>query len=211
MTTPNRTLLTAAAVLAVLLAGPAAGTSPPASDPSGARKAVEVIVAEALTVLRNAALSEAQKRQGIENLADRSFDFDRISKLVLARNWKKLSAEQRGDFIAEFRRHLSITYGRRLNRFTDEDVVVGDDQDHPNGDITIKTTIIGGQADGVALDYRMRTRDGNWYAIDLIIEGVSMISNFRSQVQEIVSTKGADGLIDALREKNQREEMQEPG
>ena len=213
MTTSRLLRAAAAAVLAALLAVPAHGTSSPAdsADPAGARKAVESIVAEALGVLRDRELSDDQKREGIERLADESFDFDRISKLVLARNWRKLSAEQRIAFIAEFRRHLSIIYGRRLNRFTKEEVLIGDSQDHPNGDVTIKTKIIGGQADGIALDYRMRARDGNWYAIDLIIEGISMISNFRSQVQEIVSTKGADGLIDALREKNERESMRKPG
>lgn len=212
--TTSRALQAAAAALAALLAVPAPAVPAPAADAAdlaAARSAVEGIVGEALDVLRDEKLSEEQKREGIERIADKTFDFDRISKLVLARNWRKLSAEQRSDFIDAFRRHLSITYGRRLNRFTKEDVRVGDSQDHPNGDVTIKTKIVGGQADGVALDYRMRARDGKWYAIDLIIEGVSMISNFRSQVQEIVSTKGADGLIDALREKNRRETMHEPG
>jgi phospholipid transport system substrate-binding protein len=58
------------------------------------------------------------------------------------------------------------------------------------------------------MNYRMRDRDGEWYAIDVVIEGVSMIANFRSQVQEIVSQRGADGLIEALREKNDRDSPQ---
>ena len=53
--------------------------------------------------------------------------------------------------------------------------------------------------------YRMRNNDGKWRAIDVIVEGVSMIANFRSQIQEIVSSKGADQLIVTLREKNSRD------
>ena len=64
------------------------------------------------------------------------FDFPVISKLVLARNWKKLSPKQREEFEVVFRRHLSVTYGRRINRFSDEDVRVGDVQGHSNGDRT---------------------------------------------------------------------------
>jgi phospholipid transport system substrate-binding protein len=57
----------------------------------------------------------------------------------------------------------------------------------------------------VALDYRLRERDADWKVIDVIIEGVSLVSNFRSQVQEIVTEKGADQLIEMLREKNSKE------
>ena len=54
----------------------------------------------------------------------------------------------------------------------------------------------------------MRKRDGKWYAIDVVVEGVSLISNFRSQVQEILNNKGADRLIETLREKNAKEQAQ---
>lgn len=186
----------------LVLAGSAIG------DEAAARATVEQVISDALTVLRNDDLTLEQKRDKIEMLADHHFDFPVISKLVLARNWKKLSTEQRDEFQVVFRRHLSVTYGRRLNRFSNEDVKVDGMQDHNNGDVTVKTVIIGGEADGVTLDYRMRGRDSNWYAIDVIIEGVSMISNFRSQIQEIVSSKGAEGLIDSLREKSEQETIE---
>jgi phospholipid transport system substrate-binding protein len=54
----------------------------------------------------------------------------------------------------------------------------------------------------------MRARDDSWYVIDVIIEGVSLISNFRSQVQEIVSANGPSRLIEILREKNEKEAQQ---
>jgi phospholipid transport system substrate-binding protein len=198
-----------ALALAVLLLAPVAGA---ALDAGSARLAVREVVDRALEVLRDGSLSQAQKRQKIQDIASERFDFRRISKLVLARNWKKLTPEQRDEFLVEFKQHLSLTYGRRLARFSNETVEVGDVVEHSNGDVTVKSKIVGGEADGVALNYRMRERDGTWYAIDLIVENISMIANFRSQIQEIVSSRGADGLIDGLREKNQKEaELEEKG
>ena len=205
--TMSRLLAPLAAFCAVLLLA----TPSLSDDAAAARSSVEQVLNQALAALRDPDLDPDQKRDRIEALANEHFDFPVISKLVLARNWKKLSAKQRDEFQVVFRRHLSVTYGRRLNRFSDEDIRVGDVQGHSNGDVTVKTVIVGGEADGVTLDYRMRGRDGNWYAIDVIIEGVSMISNFRSQIQEIVSSKGADGLIDSLREKSEKASIQVTG
>lgn len=194
--------------LAVILAAQVAVAG---LDPDSAKLAVREVVDQALEVLRDKSLSQAQRRQKIQDIASERFDFKRISKLVLARNWKKLSPEQRDEFLVEFEQHLSLTYGRRLARFSSETVEIGDVVEHSNGDVTVRSKIVGGQADGVTLDYRMRERDGEWFAIDLIIENVSMIANFRSQIQEIVSARGADGLIDDLRKKNQKEAQLEAG
>ena len=64
------------------------------------------------------------------------------------------------------------------------------------------TIIRGGQFEGSSVDYRMRNREDTWRVIDVIIEGVSLVSNFRSQFKDIVSKKGADGLIAQLRSRN---------
>lgn len=199
---------TALLAVALLAAGVFAAEPGAAASGSEARATIEVVINKALAVLRDRALSEDEKQRRIEVIATERFDFERISKLVLARTWKKLSPDQRSDFEAEFRRHLSMTYGRRLSGFSEEDVQVGGVLDHSNGDVTVKTLIVGGEADGVTMNYRMRERDGDWLAIDVVIEGVSMIANFRSQVQEIVSQRGAAGLIEALREKNDRDAQQ---
>jgi len=71
--------------------------------------------------------------------------------------------------------------------------------------VTVKTRVVGGAAgDGVQIDYRMRAiNGGSWLIIDVIPAGVSLIQNFRSQVQEIVTQKGVDKLIQTLHEKNE--------
>ena len=200
ISTTSPTTTRAALALSLLLLG-AAPASP--EEAAAARATIEQVMITVLATLRDDQLGAAEKKQQIEAIAVARFDFERITKLVLARNARRLNDEQRAQFLEEFRRHLSITYVRRLSRFTDEEVQLGATQVHKNGDVTVKTLVVGGPATGVTLDYRMRRRDGDWYAIDLVIEGISMIQNFRAQVQEIVSSRGPDGLIDALRQKNE--------
>ena len=60
----------------------------------------------------------------------------------------------------------------------------------------------GGQFDGASVDYRVRSRDGAWRVIDVDIEGVSLVSNFRSQFRDIVASEGAEGLINQLKNRN---------
>jgi phospholipid transport system substrate-binding protein len=163
---------------------------------------VDQTVAEVLEVLRNEDLVLAQKRTRIENIAYERFDFQTISKLVLARNWRRMSAQQRTDFEAEFKRHLSVTYGDSLDRYGNESVEVTDTRAETNGDVTVRSRILG-RGDPISVDYRMRGRQGRWSVIDVIIENVSLLSNFRSQTQEVIQAEGPDGLIRMLREKNE--------
>jgi phospholipid transport system substrate-binding protein len=200
----------AAAGLLLALAAPAGAEAiPPDEAQTRARAAVDETVSKVLAVLRDDALPTPQKREQIEALAYGRFDFDTISKLVLARNWSKLSEQQRTDFVKEFKRHLSLTYGNSFEGYTDESVQTLGTRMESNGDVTVRSQLVGGKAgEGVAIDYRLRPKDGEWYVIDVIIERVSLISNFRSQIQEIIAKNGADGLIGALRAKNAAREAQ---
>jgi phospholipid transport system substrate-binding protein len=118
-----------------------------------------------------------------------------------------MSPKQRADFEQEFKRHLSVTYGSSVDRYSEEEVEVSDSRAERNGDVTVRTRVVG-KGDSIHVDYRLRSRSNEWYVIDVIIEGVSMVSNFRSQTQEIISQEGPDGLIEKLREKNTEREAE---
>jgi phospholipid transport system substrate-binding protein len=193
--------LAAALAVASLPGTPAAAEEDPAA---AATSSVSEIMDRVLAIGREAGLSPAEKRARIEEIAVEKFAWTTMSRLVLARNWRKLSEPQQAEFVEEFRKHLSLTYGRRLEQIGDERVDIGQARVASNGDVTVRTTIIGGTADGVVIDYRLRSIEGDWKAIDVIIEGVSLVSNFRSQTRDIVSSSGTDGLIAKLREKNAR-------
>jgi phospholipid transport system substrate-binding protein len=202
----------AIAALALLSLPLTVGASAKELDPdvaqAEARAVVRETLDEVLEVLKDSSLSLEQKREKTEEIAYARFDFDTITRLVLARNWKRLSQEQRSDFVVEFRRHLSLTYGETLQRYEDEKIAIDSSRFQRNGDVTVRTHIVGASADPVLVDYRLRKKEASWSVIDVIVEDVSQMLNFRTQTQEIISEIGPDGLIERLRQKNAERESQ---
>ena len=198
MSRRHRTL--AAVALASCLAGVArAGESP--------RAIVEKMTQAAIDVLGQKGLSSEEKRHRIEDLAYANIDFDIMSHLVLARNWGRLSAAQQAEFVRLFKEHLALTYGRSIESYNNEKVEVVGERDEGRGDWSVKTKILrgGGSAD-VLVDYRLRQENDAWRIIDVVIERVSLVANFRSQFQEIMSDGGPTKLLEVLREKNAKGE-----
>ena len=189
-------LLWAAAALAP--AGPL--HAEPAEDP---RALVERTLDDVLVVLRDDSLSLAERRSRVEVIAYGRFDFETISRLVLARNWKKLTPEQRDEFVVEFKRHLSNSYWKTLYDNRGRELEVGASQRTKRGDVKVRTEIALDAAQPFLIDYRLRARGDEWKVIDVVIEGVSLVQNFRSQTQAIISDVGVERLIEALRKKNE--------
>jgi phospholipid transport system substrate-binding protein len=166
-----------------------------------ARVFIQETADQVLVVLKNESLASQQKVRELEEIAYGRFDFDTMSRLVLARNWSKLTPEQQKDFVQEFRQHLSVTYGRNIENYRNETIEVTGDREEARGDWTVKTKILRG-GDDILVDYRLRKIDGQWKIIDVVIERVSLVANFRSQLQDVVTNQGADAMLRMLREKN---------
>ena len=176
--------------------------APQAGATETARGVVETTVADVLEVLRSSDLSNDDRSVRIEQIVYARFDFDTMSRLVLARSWRRFDEAQRDAFTTQFKRHLSRSYGTRISRYEKEEVEGAGERAEKRGDITVLTIIHGGQFDGASVDYRMRFRDDSWRVIDVLIEGVSLVSNFRSQFKDIVSRQGPAGLISQLESRN---------
>ncbi len=171
------------------------------SGPS-ARQIMEDTVVEVMAILKDTGIEGASRRGKLEQIAYDRFDFRSMSRLVLAKNWKRLSKDQQKEFVKEFRVYLANDYGSRLNRYGDEDVEVVGERKEPRGDVTIKTEIRGGANNGALVDYRMRHKKSDWKIIDVVIEGISLVANFRDQFREVISSGGPEALIRKLKEKN---------
>ncbi len=186
------------------------GTGSARADESvdSARAFMTKTVDDVLAILDDKSLQGEARLKKLESIALERFDFPRMSLLVLGKNRTKLSPEQLQEFQDEFRKSLANTYGKRIDKYTaNEKIEMGEARLEPNKDVTVKTRIVGGAAgsDGVPIDYRLRTTpEKSWLIIDVIPAGVSLVQNFRAQVQEIVTQKGVGKLIDTLREKNQQ-------
>jgi len=208
----NRSRVTRRNVLALVAAllAAAVGATIGRADQTPSQ-VVSALADKAIVVLADKNASPDQKRAQLEALAYDAMDFETLSKLVLARNWQKFSPEQQKQFEDEFKRHLSVTYGKNIENYNNEKVQILGERPEAHGDVTVQSKILrGGGVQDVLVDYRLRQRDGQWKIIDVLVEGVSLVSNFRSQFQSIVSSGGPDRLLALLKEKNAKGESLAP-
>lgn len=207
-TTSKKAISRSALVVLGLVLGLARHAAAADQSPS---QVVDGLANQVVPILQDKGLTSDQKRERIEEIAYQAMDFQTLSRLVLARNWSKFSPAQQSEFVEQFKQHLSISYGRNVDSYNNEKVRILGERPEERGDVTVQTRILrGGHSDDVLVDYRLRQRDGQWKIIDVIVEGVSLVSNFRSQFQDIVANGGPDHLINLLKEKNAKGEPLQP-
>ena len=199
----RRTSVWALLAVGLAVAAPAVGAG--GDEP---RALVEQLSTDVLAVLADKSMSTDQKRQRLEQLVVANVDFDTLSRLVLARNWSAFSPAQQEEFVREFKRHLSLTYGKNLDSYHNEKIVITGDREEANGDRTVHSKILrGGGSNDISVDYRLRKINGQWRIIDFIIENVSLVANYRAQFQDILGGGKPENLLAMLREKNAKGEL----
>jgi phospholipid transport system substrate-binding protein len=171
--------------------------------PTNPRQLTEKVVQQALTILRDPKLTAAEKRDKIQQIGYDNLSFEVMARLSLGRYYKNLTDAQKSQYAEAFKQHVTNTYRHTTDHYTDEDIKVTGDRKEADGDWTVQTQIVDNKgAQVVKVDYRLRSKDNQWKVIDLTIDGVSLVSNFRSQFQDIMANGGIDKLIQLLREKN---------
>jgi phospholipid transport system substrate-binding protein len=191
--TPAHVLALLAAA-ALLVASSAPGPGP--------RDIVATTVDQVLAILKDASLSPEARRERITAIAYERFDFPTMSKLVLAKYWKRFDAAQREEFMKEFKDFLAHRYGDRIDRYEQEKVEIVGERSATGGDAIVATKIHRPSAAAVEVEYRLRNREGAWRVIDVKIEGISLVSNYRDQFHEVLSHGGPEKLLAQLRERN---------
>jgi len=143
----------------------------------------------------------------IEELVLPHFDFERMSRLVLGKYWRRANAAQRTRFTEEFRNLLVRTYGTALLQYTDEKIRYLPLRAETNAtDVSVDTEILQPQGLPIPVQYSLALTDGEWKVYDVVIEGVSLVINYRGSFGDLVRDKGLDGLIERLAEKNRKGE-----
>ena len=173
------------------------------ADPGTPEDVIRSTAAKVIEVLADKGRSTEQKKATLDGYLDTCCDFETISKLVMAKNWRSLSTEQQKEFVTLFRQYLVATYGDNIENYKGETVVVLSGRKEARDDYTVMNKIERGSADAdLLVDYRLRLApEGEWKIIDVIAEGISMVSNLRSQFQEVISSSSTDALMKRLRDK----------
>ncbi len=131
------------------------------------------------------------------------FDFNLISRWVLGRSWQQATPEQRRQFAEEFQTLLVRTYSNALLEYVDEDFQVLPPRGVVSGnEATVRTEVRPRTGQPIQINYSMYLRDGTWKIIDVIVEGVSLVTNYRSTFASQIRTSGLDAVIADLRQRN---------
>ena len=132
-----------------------------------------------------------------------NFNFDRVSRLVLGKNWTKATPDQKAAFQTEFRTLLLRTYATALSKFKNQTIEYKPLRlaDGANT-AAVKTVILQPGGQPIAVDYALEKQADNWKVYDIVIEGVSLVTNYRGQFTQEIRQNGLDSLIKKLAEKN---------
>jgi len=139
----------------------------------------------------------------VDQIISSHVDFDRVSALVLGKNWRTASADQKDRFKKEFRMLLVRTYTTAFTEYADWKIQylpleVGDDEKK----LLVKTQILQSGGRPVSVDYRMINQGADWKVYDILIEGISLLQNYRSSFNDEIEQGSLDALITKLAERN---------
>ncbi len=136
------------------------------------------------------------------------FDFVSMSKLALGKNWRKADAAQRAAFVDEFRSLLINTYAVALTHYTNQEVRIRPFKSK-KGDrrVTVKTEI--NQPGGVAIPmhYKLLFKKEKWKVYDVVVDGVSMVTNYRAAFGQDIRKGGVDAVIEGLKRRNAKHKI----
>jgi phospholipid transport system substrate-binding protein len=167
-------------------------------------RSVQGNVEQVLEVLRDPKLKadavKEAKKEKLRRIYDGMFDQVELSRRALSRNWNSLTTAQREEFVGLFRQVLEKAYMDKILAYVDEKIVFDREVQVSDTRAEIQTTIITSSS-RIPVFYRVISRDGGWKVYDVIIENVSLVSNYRAQFDEILAKNTPEQMLEILRKK----------
>ncbi|MGH7353039.1 MAG: MlaC/ttg2D family ABC transporter substrate-binding protein [Candidatus Rokuibacteriota bacterium] len=177
---------------------------------AGPRAVVQSSVERVMAILSESELSEPSSKAAAREHSERRreqtkvvaaglFDFEEISRRTLARHWALLTPVERAEFTRLFTDLLEQAYIARLEDYSGETLLwTGETVD--GGFATVRSKVVTRRGE-MPLEYRLHLRDGRWRVYDLMIDGMSFVSIYRSQFDRILRAESFGGLLERLRRK----------
>lgn len=173
-----------------------------AGETTGAIIIVEKLHETLLNVMKNAGEQSFRDRYNVlAPVVTESFDTPLIAKVVTSRYWKKLSDHKKSDFIGQFNKLSISTYASRFDSFSGESFKILSTETLKKGRLLIKTEISSPSDEPVRLDYLMHNKDGRWYIISVIADGVNDLALKRAEYASVIKKDGFDALIAKINDK----------
>lgn len=160
-------------------------------------------IEKGLVILTNPSYNDTEKKQKLWEHLEPIFDFKIMSKRALGQYWKNRTDKEREKFTTVFSSVLKHIYLDKTASYSGEEVVYVREfvQD---GRAKVQTNVITSEGKKISVDFSMHKINGNWKNYDVIIEGVSIVNNYRSQFDNILSKSSFKELMEKLREKEEK-------
>lgn len=173
----------------------------------GPEELVKRTAEDVLAVVKSDKDIQAGDQEKIFALAEEkivpNFNFEKVSRMVLGKNWSKATTEQKTAFQAEFRTLLIRTYATALSKYRNQTIDYKPFRMMNESNIaSVKTQIIQPGGQPIAVDYSLEKQADAWKVFDIVIEGVSLVTNYRGQFAQEIRQNGIDSLIKKLTDKN---------
>jgi phospholipid transport system substrate-binding protein len=182
-----------------------------AAVPQGSESPMEAVrgtVTRVIRILEDPALKDPAKllprRRMLEEVIAGRFDYAEMSKRALATYWAPLTGDQRAEFVEVFKNFLSDRYAEKIEGYSGEQVSYLSER--IEGTYAEVRTELHSSKVEIPMDYRLFLKEGRWHAYDIIVDGVSLVKNYRSQFQKIIRESSYQELVRKLRERTLTEE-----
>jgi phospholipid transport system substrate-binding protein len=185
-------------ILAVMLVIPLAGY---AATPM---ETVKTGVDKVLATLTDPGFKAKPKDQQVAQLTEAIntiFDFEELSKRTLGKGWKNMNDAQQKEFVQLFTELLQGVYADRLLAYSDQKILFDKEDTLKKGTAEVQSYLQTSDGKKIPLFYRLTDKSGSWKVYDVIIEGVSMVKNYRTQFREILAKDSPEKLLEILRSK----------
>ena len=168
-------------------------------------EAIKSTVDSILNTMRDKSLSAPEKKQErrdkISSFLRDGFHFIEMSKRSLAKHWKKLSTEDKKEFVSIFSDLLEASYIGKIEAYTDEKITYDNEKIKGKGKYAVINTTIATKSVDIPIDYKLIMKKDKWWVYDVVIEGVSFVSTYRSQYNKIIIRESFPKLLESMRNK----------
>ena len=165
---------------------------------------IQTQVNKVLEVLRDPALKAESAKETREKkvwtLIDGVFDYTELSKRTLAQHWRTFTPEQQKEFTQLFGKLLGTVYMDRIMVYTNEKVVFSKATKLSEDTTEVQSEVVTASK-SIPIHYRMISKEGSWKVYDVVVEGVSLVQNYRSQFRDILSKQSPQDLLKIVRDK----------
>jgi len=194
-----------------IVLGMGLGTSAVAAEPDDPKLALKSSIEELLTrftTQRTELEADSQKLYALaEEITNKGWSFDKMARLVLGKNWRKISEAQQTAFTVEFKQLLIRTYASAMFKYTGKEAITFNDTEFKGADrkraVVYAVGSLGDGSPGVPLSFSyFKNKQGTWNIYNIAVDGVSLVTVYRVSYNNYISSKGIDALIASLHEKN---------